>query len=68
MDATFTLDAYTEAPSADRQIQIDALASELNDLLSELNQVIDEDLANLHRMIQENNIPRIQVERAELPS
>jgi photosystem II stability/assembly factor-like uncharacterized protein len=59
------LDGYTEAPGAGRQRQIDALSQELNDLLGGLNQVIDEDLANLNRLIHENNIPRIQVGRME---
>ena len=60
------LDGYTEAPGAGRQRQIDALSQELNDLLGGLNQLIDEDLANLNRVIQENNIPRIQVGRMEI--
>ncbi len=59
------LDGYTEAPGASGQRQIDALSQELNDLLGGLNQVIDEDLANLNRLIHENNIPRIQVGRME---
>jgi hypothetical protein len=62
------LGGYTEAPGAGRLKQIDAFSRELNDLLNELNQVIDEDLANLNRMIQENNIPRIQVGRVALAS
>jgi photosystem II stability/assembly factor-like uncharacterized protein len=63
-----TLDAYTEAPGTVNLKYIDAQSRELNELLNQLNQVIDQDLANLNRMIQENNIPRIQVERAEIAS
>jgi hypothetical protein len=37
-----------------------ALSIELNDLLSALNQVVEEEVPNLNRLLNQNKVPLIQ--------
>ena len=55
-----SLDAYTEAPNAQRQAQIAAMSRELNERLDGLKAVVTGEIAELNRAIEENRVPRIR--------
>ena len=55
-----SLDAYTEAPNAQRQAQIAAMSRELNERLDGLKAVVSGEIAELNRAIEENQVPRIR--------
>lgn len=53
------LDGYTEAPSTDQLQRIDAYAEELHGQLNALKEVVETDVPNLNRLLQENHVSRI---------
>jgi photosystem II stability/assembly factor-like uncharacterized protein len=54
-----SLESYTEAPSPEQLERAEALSQELRGLLGELNQLIEEDVPGLNRLINQNNVPQI---------
>jgi hypothetical protein len=53
------LDGYTEAPSNDQLQRIDAYAEELHEQLTSLKEVVETDVPNLNRLLQEHQVARI---------
>ena len=55
-----SIDGYTEAPSAKRRAQVDAMSSELTERTDALSSVVGGEIAALNRAIEEHNVPRIR--------
>jgi len=55
-----SLNGYTEPPNPEQQERMHALSIELNDLLSALNKIVEEEVPNLNQLLNQNNVPQIQ--------
>ena len=52
---------FTGAPSERQLLQLDRVSTELADLVQRINAVIEKDIPELNRLLNENNIPRLFV-------
>jgi hypothetical protein len=63
-----TIGGFTEAPGPSQMERLEALATELNGYLENLNTFIDEEIPSLNQTIRQGNVPRIiPAQRVDLP-
>jgi hypothetical protein len=55
-----SLNGYTEPPNSEQQERMHALSIELNDLLSRLNKIVEEEVPHLNQLLNQNKVPQIQ--------
>jgi len=54
-----SLSGFTGAPSERQILQLDRASTELNDLIQRMNRVIEEEIPELNRLLNENNVPHL---------
>jgi hypothetical protein len=55
-----SLGSYTEAPGSEAKERLEALSGELKGLLDQLNQVVEQDVPSLNRLMNQQQVPLIQ--------
>jgi photosystem II stability/assembly factor-like uncharacterized protein len=56
-----SISGYTGAPSERQLLQLERVSAELSDLVQRINAMIERDIPEINRLLNENNIPRLFV-------